>query len=68
MYIPEVLHGVLHPETHNNGFKKKKKTPRKKEGKVDATRQVTTTTKTMASGGVSKGPPLRGMYGRDMRI
>jgi len=24
MFIHEVLHGVLHPEAHNNGFKKKR--------------------------------------------
>jgi hypothetical protein len=37
----------------------------KKEGKVDETRQFT---KTMASSVVSKGPPLKSMHGRDMRI
>ena len=26
-HIPEVLHGVLYPEAHNNGFQKKKDQP-----------------------------------------
>ena len=28
VFSPEVLHGVLYPEAHNNGIKKKKKTYR----------------------------------------